>query len=322
MENNVTTLSRLTTSTPKLDAQEIDWWEKYADVEEQFCWVQTPAMQKFFRGKYLQRIIELCSANASIAELGCGTGWLSILLAKMGAEKVFGLDFSEAQIQKARKGAIEAGVDRQVSFQTIDASNLNSNSDKYDAIILHGFLHHLTTTEIDRVMATVSNMLNPNGRLIIWEPVRYQSGEISKTQRRLLERIEFLKRLTLKGQRLKLRRMNTQEQQTRKAIAQRFVGELPRGPSPKEMPFEPDELPALMSPYFSVQKRERCMANAYLVAEQTLLMELSQPWLARLVRWPLLSIARYTERRILSIDPPPSDLWIFEMFECTAKKIA
>jgi hypothetical protein len=48
MENNVTTLSRLTTSTPKLDAQEIDWWEKYADVEEQFCWVQTPAMQNFF----------------------------------------------------------------------------------------------------------------------------------------------------------------------------------------------------------------------------------------------------------------------------------
>ncbi|MEN9521388.1 MAG: hypothetical protein RLZZ381_3976, partial [Cyanobacteriota bacterium] len=249
-----------------------------------------------------------------------GTGWLSILLAKMGAEKVFGLDFSEAQIQKARKGAIEAGVDRQVSFQTIDASDLNSNSDKYDAIILHGFLHHLTTTEIDRVMATVSNMLNPNGRLIIWEPVRYQSGENTKTQRRLLERIEFLKRLTLKGQRLKLRRMNTQEQQTREAIAQRFIGESPRGPSPKEMPFEPDELPALMSPYFSVQKRERCMANAYLVAEQTLLMELSQPLLARLIRWPLLSIARYTERRLLSLDPPPSDIWIFEMFECTAKR--
>ncbi|MEN9565370.1 MAG: hypothetical protein RLZZ69_566 [Cyanobacteriota bacterium] len=320
MQNNSTVLSRLNTSTPKLDAQEIDWWEKFADVEEQFCWVQTPTMQKFFRGKYLQRIIELCSANASIAELGCGTGWLSILLAKMGAEKVFGLDFSEAQIQKARKGAIKAGVDRQVSFQTIDASNLNSNSDKYDAIILHGFLHHLTTTEIDRVMATVSNMLNPNGRLIIWEPVRYQSGENTKTQRRLLERIEFLKRLTLKGQRLKLRRMNTQEQQTREAIAQRFIGESPRGPSPKEMPFEPDELPALMSPYFSVQKRERCMANAYLVAEQTLLMELSQPLLARLIRWPLLSIARYTERRLLSLDPPPSDIWIFEMFECTAKR--
>jgi 2-polyprenyl-3-methyl-5-hydroxy-6-metoxy-1,4-benzoquinol methylase len=320
MQNNSTVLSRLNTSTPKLDAQEVDWWEKYADVEEQFCWVQTPTMQKFFRGKYLQRIIELCSANASIAELGCGTGWLSILLAKMGAEKVFGLDFSEAQIQKARKGAIEAGVDRQVSFQTIDASDLNSNSDKYDAIILHGFLHHLTTTEIDRVMATVSNMLNPNGRLIIWEPVRYQSGENTKTQRRLLERIEFLKRLTLKGQRLKLRRMNTQEQQTREAIAQRFIGESPRGPSPKEMPFEPDELPALMSPYFSVQKRERCMANAYLVAEQTLLMELSQPLLARLIRWPLLSIARYTERRLLSLDPPPSDIWIFEMFECTAKR--
>jgi 2-polyprenyl-3-methyl-5-hydroxy-6-metoxy-1,4-benzoquinol methylase len=322
MENNCTALSRLNTSTPKLDAEEIDWWEKFADVEEQFCWVQTPAIQKFLRGQYLHRIINLCSSNARIAELGCGTGWLSILLAKMGAEKVFGLDFSEAQIQKARKRAIEAGVDRQVSFQTIDASNLNLNSDKYDAIVLHGFLHHLTTTEIDRVMATVFKMLNPNGRLIIWEPVRYQSGEITKTQRRLFERMEFLKRLTLKGQRLKLRRMNTQERQTREAIAQRFVGELPRGPSPKEMPFEPDELPALISHYFTVQKRERCMASTHLVAQETLLMELSQPWLARLVRWPLLTIARYTERRILSLEPPPSDIWIFEMFECTAKKIA
>jgi 2-polyprenyl-3-methyl-5-hydroxy-6-metoxy-1,4-benzoquinol methylase len=187
MENNSIASSRLNTSTPKLDAEENDWWEKFADVEEQFCWVQTPAIQKFLRGKYLRRIIELCSSNARIAELGCGTGWLSILLAKIGAERVFGLDFSDAQIQKAHKRAIEANVDRQVSFQTIDVSNLNSNTERFDAIVLHGFLHHLTTTEIRQVIATAFKMPSTNGRLIVWEPVRYQSGEITKTQRRLCD---------------------------------------------------------------------------------------------------------------------------------------
>lgn len=316
MENNSITFSRLNISTPKLDADEMNWWEKFADIEEQFCWVQTPAIQKFLRGKYLRRIVDLCSNNARIAELGCGTGWLSILLAKMGAKRVFGLDFSDAQIQKARKRSIEAGVDRQVSFETIDVSYLNSNKEKFNAIVLHGFLHHLTTTEIRQVIATAHKMLSTNGRLIIWEPVRYQSGEINKTQRRLLDRMEFLKRLPLRGQRWKIRKINTKEQQTRDAIAQRFTGEPPRGPSPKEMPFEPNELPTLMSQYFSVQKRERCMASSHLIAQETLLMELSQPLLARSIRWPLLTIARFTERRILSQEPPPSDIWIFEMFEC------
>lgn len=315
-KNDTSTFARLETSTSELDAAEIEWWEKFADIEERFIWVHTPAIQKVLRANYLRRILEIGSSNARIAELGCGAGWLAILLAQMGAERVVGLDFSDAQIQIARKRALEAGVDHKVTFQVADVPSLSEGSELFDVIILHGFLHHLTTTEIRQVIATAHRMLSPTGRLVVWEPVMYHSSKRSIAQRLLLKLLWILQRLPSRGRRWRVRRLSTEEQQFRTLIAERGVGEPPRGPSPKEMAFAPDELPALMAPYFYVQDRRRCMATTTLIAQETLLMELSYPRIARLVRWPLLTMGRFLERRLLALEPPPSGIWIFEMFEC------
>ena len=316
MKIETSTSTRLDTSTFELDAAELKWWEKFADVEERFCWVQSPVIQKFLRAKYLRRIVELASPNARIAELGCGTGWLSILLAKIGVERVVGIDFSEAQIQKARQKALEANVAHKVEFRVVDASSLTKGLELFDVIILHGFLHHLTTIEIHRVISTAYEMLSPTGRLIIWEPVQYQSSEVTSEVRKLLRRLERIRLIPLRSQLWGLRKFSSEEQQARTLIAERVVGESARGPSPKEMPFTPDELPALLAPYFYVQERRPCMAVSHFTAQETLLMEISNPLLARLLRWPLLAMARHLERRLLSLDSPPPGIWIFEMFEC------
>lgn len=67
-----------------------------------------------------------------ILDVGCGTGRHAIELASRGY-RVTGIDLSEAQVQRAREKAAEAGVD--VDFQRHDARNLPF-ADEFDAAIM------------------------------------------------------------------------------------------------------------------------------------------------------------------------------------------
>jgi SAM-dependent methyltransferase len=316
MYNNSTTFTRLEISTPELDAAELDWWKKFSEIEEHFCWVQTPAIQQFLRGDYLRHIVGLVPPNGRILELGCGTGWLVIILAKLKANRVVGVDFSDKQIEQARRRAVEAKVTDRVSFRVADVFSMRGSSEVFDVIIVHGLLHHLTMIEIRRALATAHTLLCKNGRMVIWEPVHYPLLELPPKAQRLLRFLRWLQNIPVRGQRWKLRRFSAEERRVRELIAEREVVTPPFGPSPKEMPFSPGELPTLIAPYFHIKERRRCLAVSHLIAQETLLMEVSHPFLARLVRWPLLIAARQIERRLLALDPPPSGMWIVEMFDC------
>lgn len=303
-------------STPELDAAERLWWERFAEVEERFCWVQKPFIQRFLRGEYLRHIIKPEPLNGRIAELGCGTGWLSVLLVHMGAERVLAIDLSESQIRVAAQRAYEAGIDSKIDFLLLDASRTPRIRQRFEVVLIHGFLHHLTTSEIRRVVETAREMLVSIGRLVVFEPVVYFSPESNSKARRLTKYQGWLEGALSRVQHWGLAKPGCEERRMRALIAERIVGRSPRGPSPKEMPFAPDELPLLLAPHFRIKMRRRCMARSHLVAQEVLLLELSHPWLAWLVRWPLLLAARELERRLLNLENPPSSMWIFEMFEC------
>jgi ubiquinone/menaquinone biosynthesis C-methylase UbiE len=59
-----------------------------------------------------------------VADVGCGTGWSSISIAR-GFPKavVTGLDLDEASIDEARKNAVETGVADRVSFEVRNAAD-------------------------------------------------------------------------------------------------------------------------------------------------------------------------------------------------------
>jgi len=40
---------------PGLDELEYAWWQEFSDVEENFCWVQTPLVQRIIRGSYIKK---------------------------------------------------------------------------------------------------------------------------------------------------------------------------------------------------------------------------------------------------------------------------
>lgn len=307
---------RIPEKTPELEAAEIAWWQKFADVEERFCWVQTPSIQRALRAHYLKRIIASLPAGGRVLELGCGCGWLSILLARMGAAKVVGVDFSEAQIGRARAQARSLGVSGRVQFEVADGSNYTGIGRRYDVVLFHAFLHHLTTSEIREVLGSVHRLLDPAGRLVIFEPVRYPEEPISAHTRRLIGLFEFIRGGLTRGRKWGLRRFSVEETRLRQLISERSVGHAPFGPSPKEIPMAVDELPRLTSDLYTIRERSRCMWASHLIAQELLLMQVSHPVLGRLLSVLLVPVAAWLDRSLLREGPMPSECWIFEMFVC------
>ncbi len=312
---------RLHETTTELEAAEVAWWERFTDVEERFCWVQTPFIQRSHRGHYIKRIVKAIPTGGRVLELGCGCGWLSILLAKLGAQSVVGIDFSEAQIGRARAQAIAQGLSNRVRFEVADASNCRAIREKFDVVVLHGFLHHLSTSEIREVLEGAHRLLSPQGRLFIFEPVLYDQQPISRRTQRLIACIAFIRRGLTRGQRLKIRRFSSEELHLREFIDQRSVGKGQFGPSPKEIPFTLDELPGLVEDLYTISEHTRCMLASYLIAQELLLMQVSQPILGRLLALPLIPIAAWIDKAILREEQMPGGWWIFEMFVCEPNRV-
>ncbi|MGV3721629.1 MAG: class I SAM-dependent methyltransferase, partial [Actinomycetota bacterium] len=77
-----------------LDAAERQWWERYADVEDEFCWVQTRWIRRLLRGEYVRTLARAIPPEGRVLEIGCGSGWLARELARSGAAEVYGVEFS------------------------------------------------------------------------------------------------------------------------------------------------------------------------------------------------------------------------------------
>jgi ubiquinone/menaquinone biosynthesis C-methylase UbiE len=106
----------------------------------------------------------LPSHPGSALDIGCGTGSLSVLMAEMG-HKVTGIDFSPAMIAQANAKAKAANYS--ISFQVMEASSPELTPQQFKAIICRHLLWALP--ERARVLERWSNLLVPNGRLLLIE---------------------------------------------------------------------------------------------------------------------------------------------------------
>lgn len=102
---------------------------------------------------------------AKVLDLGCGTGWTSVMLAKAGYQ-VVGQDISPDMIQVAEQNKSEAGL-KNLSFVTEDYESL-AYENAFDAALFFDALHHCD----DEVAAIKSafNALKHGGILITHEP--------------------------------------------------------------------------------------------------------------------------------------------------------
>lgn len=89
------------------------------------------------------RLQQRTGPAASIADLGCGSGWSTIALARAyPAARVDGIDLDEVSIEEARRNAAEAGVTDRVTFARRDVTDPNL-AGRYELVTLFETLHDM-----------------------------------------------------------------------------------------------------------------------------------------------------------------------------------
>ncbi|MEZ5889943.1 MAG: methyltransferase domain-containing protein [Xanthobacteraceae bacterium] len=105
--------------------------------------------------------------GARVADVGCGHGASTIILAKAYPNSAFvGFDSHEASIETARKRASEAGVNGNVRFESVDARSYPGRD--YDLICFMDCLHDMGDPIGAARHAAAS--LASDGRLLLVEP--------------------------------------------------------------------------------------------------------------------------------------------------------
>lgn len=100
---------------------------------------------------------------ARLLDLGCGTGWTSVFLARMGYE-VVGVDISADMIAHARRQA--AGLDN-LRFEVTDYEELPYVSE-FDAAVFYAALHHAQDEHL--ALVKTYRALRPGGICVTCEP--------------------------------------------------------------------------------------------------------------------------------------------------------
>ncbi|WP_262852148.1 class I SAM-dependent methyltransferase [Mumia quercus] len=152
------------------DAAGIGWHEHSTDVHL--------GCERFFRPSYLAHLVDdwLPAAGAAdklregaaVADIGCGHGASTILMAEAFPRSLFvGSDYHAASIDVARERAKEAGVADRVRFEVASAQTLDTG--RYDVVTTFDALHDMG----DPVGAArhVHQVLADDGVWMIVEPM-------------------------------------------------------------------------------------------------------------------------------------------------------
>jgi SAM-dependent methyltransferase len=106
-------------------------------------------------------------AGAKVADIGCGHGVSTIIMAKAFPRSTFiGFDVHRPSVEKARELAAEAGLNGRVTFEVANAKSYPGYD--YDLVALFDCLHDMG----DPVGAArwVRRSLDPDGTLMLVEP--------------------------------------------------------------------------------------------------------------------------------------------------------
>jgi 2-polyprenyl-3-methyl-5-hydroxy-6-metoxy-1,4-benzoquinol methylase len=148
----------------------IGWHDHVSDVHE--------GTERFFRSTYnaylvsewlpaLQGVVEKLERGARVADVGCGHGASTILMAQaFPGSRFHGFDYHAGSIETARQRAASAGVGDRVDFDTRPASDLGGNG--YDLVTMFDCLHDMGDPA--GAARQVLGSLAPDGTWLIVEP--------------------------------------------------------------------------------------------------------------------------------------------------------
>lgn len=114
-----------------------------------------------------------------VADVGCGEGRDTVMLAKLGAKRVIGIDLSPKAIELARDRARIDSVSDRVELVCAPVELVELASDCVDVVWCNAILHHLTEN-LDPVMRSIVRWARPEAILTFQEPTN-----LNQTLRRI-----------------------------------------------------------------------------------------------------------------------------------------
>jgi SAM-dependent methyltransferase len=133
----------------------------------------------FFRPGYVNNIVQAwipaldgveakLAAGARVADVGCGVGFSTLLMAEAYPESAFvGYDFHEPSIDEARRHASEHGLGDRVRFEVATAKDIAEQG--FDLITMYDCLHDMGDPR--GCAGHMRRILAPGGSWMIVEPI-------------------------------------------------------------------------------------------------------------------------------------------------------
>lgn len=109
--------------------------------------------------------------NKKIIEVGCGSGYVSLELAKKGSD-VSLLDISSISLKKAVQSFLDQGLPEPTHYNE-DALNSNVPSDYFDIVWNGGVIEHFSDEGKEILIKEMLRMTKPGGKVIILVPNRW-----------------------------------------------------------------------------------------------------------------------------------------------------
>lgn len=139
------------------------WDDYYKQPLEQIPWHQTQA-------DWFVELIEAGKVSGESAlDIGCGVGAKSVFLAQHDFKEVVGIDVAPQAVRYAKEAASKAGVTKQCTFYTHDASDLSflPAGKQFDLILDWAMLHCLSHEQIKTYPTEVAARLRSDGQFLL-----------------------------------------------------------------------------------------------------------------------------------------------------------
>lgn len=107
-----------------------------------------------------------------VLDLGCGTGEFSPMFPRDG---YVGIDISPANIEYASRHY-------QKKFLVADGKRLPFADGYFSKVLVVGVFHHLSESDLEKVMSEIRRVLKPQGRLLVMEDTRCNNPVITFLQ--------------------------------------------------------------------------------------------------------------------------------------------